>query len=203
MSIFGKIKEGLQWRFGLARQGIYENRMRRKYLHFGSKSRIQVPCEVNNARLMHIGDNVCIRNNAWIYAKANPEVQGPNLYIGDNSYIGRFAHICAYHKVHIGKNALIADKVFITSADHGYEDIDQPIRTQKLKLAPVAIGEDTWIGENAVILPGVTIGKHCVVAANSVVKRDVPDYSVVAGQPAKVIKLYDTVAGKWVKPAVN
>jgi acetyltransferase-like isoleucine patch superfamily enzyme len=68
-----------------------------------------------------------------------------------------------------------------------------------LKISPVEIGDESWIGENSVILPGVRIGRHCIIGANSVVNKDVPDFSVAAGQPAVIIKRYDYVSKEWIK----
>ena len=83
---------------------------------------------------------------------------------------------------------------------HGYEDIHKPIRIQPCKTAIVTIGDDSWIGANAVITSGVTLGKHVVVAAGSVVTKDVPDYSIVAGNPARILKQYNSNTNRWEKP---
>ena len=76
----------------------------------------------------------------------------------------------------------------MTALNHNFEDATQRIDEQGVGTKPVVIGDDVWIGANAVILPGVTIGRHCVVAAGAVVTKDVPDNSVVAGVPAKILK---------------
>jgi acetyltransferase-like isoleucine patch superfamily enzyme len=199
MRLIGIIIDYLSKRYDTFRRDRFQRYIRSLFSSFGPGSSIEQPATITRGDLMQIGSNVCIRTNAWIYARPHPEVKGQNLVVGDNSYIGRFIHICAYHSVHIGKNALIADKVFITSADHRYEDIRRPIIEQELTLGPVFIGDNVWIGENAVIMHGVTIGNHCVVGANSVVKKNIPDYCVVVGQPARIIKRYDFDSGKWVR----
>ena len=116
------------------------------------------------------------------------------LFIGDNCEFGDMTHIVAHEKVEIGKNVLIASKVFISDTSHGSykgENQDSPLippKSRKLVTSPVSIGDNVWIGENAVILAGVTIGDGCVIGANSVVTRDIDDNCIVAGAPAKLIR---------------
>ena len=81
--------------------------------------------------------------------------------------------------------------VYITDQNHGYEDIDQPIGTQLPSDDPVSIGSGSWIGSGAVILPGARIGRHVVVGANSVVRGEIPDNSVVVGVPGRVVRSHD------------
>lgn len=118
--------------------------------------------------------------------------------IGDGSRIGISNTIIG--PVTIGNNVIIAQNVVISALNHGYADITRPIRLQACSTSEVTIGDDSWIGANAVITSGVTIGKHVVVAAGSVVTKSTPDYCVVAGNPAKVLKIYDPVQEAWVKP---
>ena len=81
---------------------------------------------------------------------------------------------------------------------HAYENITLPISQQGInRIAPVTIGRETWLGENVLVLPGVTIGKHCVIGANSVVNTSIPDYSVAVGAPARAIKRYNPETGVW------
>jgi acetyltransferase-like isoleucine patch superfamily enzyme len=82
----------------------------------------------------------------------------------------------------------LAQGITVTALNHNFEDTTKRIDEQGISTKPVVIGDDVWIGANAVILPGVTIGRHVVVAAGAVVTKDVPDYSLVAGVPAKEIK---------------
>ena len=102
-------------------------------------------------------------------------------------------------KIIIGKKVLTADKVYISDNLHSYEDVTIPIIDQKIKqINHVEIGDGTWIGENVCIL-GVKIGKNCVIGANSVVTKDIPDYSVVVGSPAVIIKKFNITANRWEK----
>jgi len=89
----------------------------------------------------------------------------------------------------IESNVLIADRVYISDADHNFEDREVPIRLQGDHFkAPVRLRTGCWIGIGAVILPGAAVGRNAVVAANAVVRQDVPDYTIVGGVPAKILR---------------
>ena len=106
----------------------------------------------------------------------------------------------AINKIQIGKNVLFAGYVHITDHSHGYEDISQPIAPQKLiSKGPVIIEDDCWLGFNCEILSGVHIGKHCIIAARAVVTKDIPPYSIAAGNPAKIVKRYNMDTKQWEK----
>lgn len=109
------------------------------------------------------------------------------IIIGDNVQIGYGTIIHSSKSVSIGSNTQIAAQCYIIDADHGTA-LGELMQKQPLKSAPINIGEDVWIGTQCTILKGVTIGDHAVVAANSVVNKDVPPYAIVAGSPAKIIK---------------
>lgn len=109
-----------------------------------------------------------------------------DVTIGDYTRIG--IHNTIIGPVCIGNHVNLAQGITITALNHNFEDASKRIDEQGISTKPVVIGDDVWIGANAVILPGVTIGSHCVVAAGAVVTKDVPDNCVVGGVPAKVIK---------------
>ena len=154
----------------------------------GRRSRIGRGARIVGAQFVHIGSGVTIGGQAWMNAKDDRGDGAPTLRIGDGTYIGRFVQINAWRNVVIGNNVLIADRVFISDADHNYADTNTPIRLQGDSFrGAVILREGCWIGIGAVILPGVTIGRNSVVAANAVVTTDVPDRVVVGGVPAKVI----------------
>jgi len=83
--------------------------------------------------------------------------------------------------------------------NHGYEDINLPIHKQPVTTSPITVGDESWIGANAVVTAGVSIGKHCVVAAGAVVTKNIPDYSIAVGNPARVIKRYNPDSKQWEK----
>jgi acetyltransferase-like isoleucine patch superfamily enzyme len=99
----------------------------------------------------------------------------------------------------IGNNVIMAQHVVLSGLNHGYEDIDIPIMDQPCNTAPIIIEDDCWIGANAVITAGVTIGKHAIVAGGSVVTKDVESYTIVGGNPAKVLKKYDLESNAWIR----
>ena len=103
----------------------------------------------------------------------------------------------------IGNHVNFAQNVVITGLNHNFRDIHVAISHQGVSTKLVDIADDVWIGANSVILPGVSIGKHSVVAAGSVVTRSVPAYSICAGNPAKVIKQYDFEKDEWCKVSSN
>jgi acetyltransferase-like isoleucine patch superfamily enzyme len=122
-----------------------------------------------------------------------------DVTIGDNVMIGIGSVLTG--PVAIGNNVIMAQHVGVSGLNHGYADIHTPIRDQKCTALPVRIEDDCWIGTNAVITAGVTIGKHAVVAGGSVVTKDVPPFSIVGGNPARVLKQYNEASGLWEKPS--
>jgi len=109
-----------------------------------------------------------------------------DVMIGDYTRVG--LHNTIIGPVTIGNHVNLAQGITVTALNHNYSDTTKRIDEQGVSTKPVVIGDDVWIGANAVILPGVTIGSHVVVAAGAVVTKDVPDYTLVAGIPAKVIR---------------
>jgi acetyltransferase-like isoleucine patch superfamily enzyme len=119
------------------------------------------------------------------------------VIIGNNSRIGIGNVVIG--PVTVGNNVILAQNIVISGLNHGYEDIDLPIHKQPVSTAPIFIEDDSWIGANVVVTAGVTIGKHCVVAAGAVVTKDIPPFSIAVGNPARVIKQYNKQTGKWEK----
>ena len=109
-----------------------------------------------------------------------------DVIIGDHTRVG--LHNTVIGPVRIGSHVNLAQGITVTALNHNFADKDLRIDEQGVSTVPVTIGDDIWIGANAVILPGVTIGNHSVVAAGAVVTKDVPPHSLVAGVPAKIIK---------------
>ncbi|MDP3301478.1 MAG: acyltransferase [Sulfuricurvum sp.] len=168
----------------------------RTFKRFGKNVAIIAPDIIEGERFISLGDYVSINTKAWLLALRQNDTL-PQLDIGKGTTIGRFAHIVAIRDVTIGNNVLIADKVYISDNLHTYEDITQPIMDQPILFKQrVEIGDNSWIGENVSII-GASIGKHCVIGANSVVTRDIPDYSIAVGSPARVIKRYNSLTKQW------
>lgn len=170
----------------------------RSFKGYGTGANIYFPENIIGDEYITIGDNVYLGYGASILVMKTDNHE-PDLTIGDDSKIRRFFHIVCINKVTIGSNVLIADNVLIVDNAHGYEDVDLPIRLQPLvPLSSVEIGDGTWLGENVCVI-GAKIGKHSIVGSNSVVLNDIPDYSVVVGSPARVVKQYDSETGSWIK----
>ena len=109
-----------------------------------------------------------------------------DVVIGDYTRIG--IHNTIIGPVTIGNHVNLAQSITVTALNHNFDDANKRIDEQGVSTSQTVIDDDVWIGANAVILPGVTIGRHCVVAAGAVVTKDVPDNTLVGGVPAKVIK---------------
>ena len=120
------------------------------------------------------------------------------LQIGDDVRVTARCRITCAESIIIGDHVLIAPDVFITDHNHGMNPtIEDGYARQKLIIKPVHICDGVWIGQRASVLPGVTIGEHSIIGANSVVTHDIPAYSIAAGTPAKVIKRWNFVSNKW------
>jgi acetyltransferase-like isoleucine patch superfamily enzyme len=176
------------------------NRFRYKKYEFGAQ--VLKPLRVNGHEYISIGRNAVVQRYTWLFA-AKIDEHEPELIIGEGCAIGDFNHICAVRRVVFGRNVLLANGIYISDNLHGFEDIHTPIMHQPVRFkAEVHIGDGSWIGENVCII-GARIGKNCVIGANSVVTRDVPDYSIAVGSPAKVIKRYNPETGIWEQTEVK
>lgn len=127
------------------------------------------------------------------------------LVIGSQVLIGDYVHIVAQNHVEIGDDCLLASKIFITDTHHGSiskpDSKSSPLIAPNLRpldTKPVIIGKKVWIGESVSIMPGVTIGDGAIIGAHSVVTKNVPEYAMVVGIPAKVIKTYDFEHDLWI-----
>lgn len=118
-----------------------------------------------------------------------------DVVIGDRTRIGLGNTIIG--PVTIGNDIMFAQNIVASGLNHGYEDINMPIADQPVSTSLITIEDEVWIGANAVITAGVTVGKHSVVAAGSVVVKDVEPYSIVGGNPARVLKIYNHQTKQW------
>ncbi len=120
-----------------------------------------------------------------------------DVIIGNGTLIGMGNVIIG--PITIGSNVILAQNIVASGLNHEYKNIDIPICRQNVTTSQIIIEDECWIAANAVITAGVTIGKHSVVAAGAVVTKNIPPFSVAAGNPARVIKQYDPVVKEWVK----
>ena len=152
------------------------------YQHRGKHSVIHRSARMDTPpyRLFSLGNYSVIESFACINNAVG------DVIIGDHTRIG--LHNTIIGPVDIGNHVNLAQGITVTALNHNFSDTNKRIDVQGVSTNPVTIEDDVWVGANAVILPGVTIGEHCVVAAGAVVTKDVPPHSLVAGIPAKVIK---------------
>ena len=153
---------------------IYQHRGKHSVIH--RSARMDTP----PYRIFSLGDYSVIESFACINNAVG------DVMIGDHTRIG--LHNTIIGPVEIGSHVNLAQGITVTALNHNFDDTEKRIDEQGVSTNPVTIEDDVWVGANAVILPGVTIGNHCVVAAGAVVTKDVPPHSLVAGVPAKVIK---------------
>ena len=140
---------------------------------------------------LSIGDRTIVEDFSTLNNGVGDVSIGANTLIGlSNTIIG---------PVFIGDRVILAQNVVVSGLNHGYTEISTAIRDQPVTTAPIRIEEECWLGANVVVTAGVTIGKHSVVAAGSVVTKNIPPYSVAVGNPARIIKQYDFTRGEWLK----
>ena len=173
----------------------------KKFASFGKRSLIMwKPTTIFNEQYISIGDDTLIGPGVALSAGMVPGqecISKVVVSIGHRCLIGRGSGIVGHFSIEIGNDVWTGHHVYITDQNHGYEDVTRPISQQSQPERPVVIGDGSWLGHGAVVLPGVTIGKHVVIGANSVVTKDIPDFSVAVGSPARVIRQYDETLG-WV-----
>lgn len=164
---------------------------------FGSfgKGSIIVSPRIFNPKYIYIGKNCLINDKVWLASSGN----GSKLIIGNRVRIGRFSEIFAIQSITIEEGVVIAENTYISDNTHSFDDVNIPIRDQEvIPLNNVVVGSGTWIGRNACIM-GCKIGRNCVIGAFSFVKKDIPDYCVVVGNPARIVKRYNPQSGQWEK----
>ena len=182
------------------RNTYYVEHMKKNLKWIGEDVKCEYPFKIINPDCVTIGNNVVISSGSNIMAikKYNTQDFKPAISIGSGSYIGRYAHIVAASYIDIGKKVLIADKVYISDNQHSYRDVKIQIMDQDISVpGNIVIEDDVWIGENVCIFGSVRIGRHSVIGANSVVTRNIPELSVYAGNPGRIIKRYDVRSSSW------
>jgi len=179
------------------------NVIRTKLLFKGARI-IRFPFDVRGKRFISISKGFTTGVGCRI--EAYPVNTDKVLFIGENVQINDYVHITAMQKVSIGKNVLMASKIYISDCTHGSyagnENDSNPESVpadRALFSSPVIIKDNVWLGESVSVLPGVTIGKGTIVGANSVVTKDLPDFVIAVGIPAKPIKKFNFQSQKWEK----
>lgn len=142
----------------------------------------RVQLDVAPTARLRIGTRTQLLQDSWLIADADAVLE-----IGSDVFISQ--HVTISGTVTIGDDTLIAGYVTILDANHVIDDLRRPIRMQGGVTRPICIGRDVWIGTGVVVLPGVTIGDHAVIGANSTVTHDVPARAIAVGSPARVLRL--------------
>lgn len=185
----------VRWRFGSAKglfligKGVTIRQA--SFIHAGKNFIAQDHCEINglSQKGLVFGDKVTIGSYAIIRpTNLYGGEAGVGLKVGNNSSIGPYAYIGCSGYIEIGDNVMMSPRVSIYSENHNFSESTLPMIEQGVTRSFVKIEDDCWLAANSVILAGVTVGKGSVVAAGSIVTKDVPPYSIVAGNPARIIK---------------
>jgi acetyltransferase-like isoleucine patch superfamily enzyme len=173
------------------------------FKRFGHKTVIRRPMFILNGDCIEIGDQVSIWDGVRLQVVRDRPGRIPLLTIGSNTNIEQGVHIVCHNRVTIGKEVSITGCCAIVDVTHPYKDVHAGKIGDLIADddCTVEIGDGAFLGYGAVILPNVRVGKRAVIGANSVVTHDVPDFSVAAGNPAKVIRVYSEKLQQWVKPA--
>lgn len=167
-----------------------------------SKARIiRFPIEIRGKKFIDFGSRLTTGKGCRLEVFSTKEKK---LFFGNDVQINDYVHISAMSNVIIGDNVLMASHIYISDNSHGFyggergSNPDIPPIKRDYKIAPISIGNNVWIGEGVVIMPGVQIGNGCVIGANSTVTKSIPANSIAVGQPAKVVKKFDSETCQWI-----
>jgi acetyltransferase-like isoleucine patch superfamily enzyme len=159
------------------------------FLGRGLELRIARGARVELGRFVWLGDGTKVRCHEGL------------VEIGEKTVLGQECTISAYQRVRIGEQCVIADRAMFIDFDHGVVEVERPIRSQGIYKRDVEVGSNVWIGYGACILRGVSVGDNSIVGTNSVVTRDVPANAVVAGIPARIIRMREAPDElRWPRP---
>jgi acetyltransferase-like isoleucine patch superfamily enzyme len=174
------------------------------FASFGKDVSVHYTCDLprSRANYMSVGNHVTLGRDVWLNIPDVSICKEPAIIIEDGCGIGRRTVISAKNRIHIQRNALFGPSVLIMDHNHAFEDVRVPIGHQPMTPGgTIRIEEGCWIGFGAAIMCSrdeLVIGRNSVVGANSVVTRSFPAYSVISGNPGRVVKQFDPVKGVWV-----
>ncbi|MFC4233172.1 acyltransferase [Parasediminibacterium paludis] len=172
-----------------------------KFAEFGKGSIIETPFYSGNCEYIQIGGKCHIGPycDFGVVVEKNIKSFG-NIKIGESVWMTSRCQIYSKISVIVEDEVMIASNVFICDYTHGINRVDLAYQFQAYEpYGKILIGKGSWIGQNVVVLPNVTIGKQCVIGANSVVNCSIPDYSIAVGCPARVIKQWNNTSNSWEK----
>jgi acetyltransferase-like isoleucine patch superfamily enzyme len=173
---------------------------------FGAHVSLSPPCRLtrSSAYFIALEDDITLAADVWLNVQADSsESSPPKIVVRRGCSVGMRSTISAKNYIELGENVLTAPSVLIMDHNHEYSDPETPISQQGVTAGGrIVIGRNSWLGYGSVISCGkglLTLGRNSVVGANSVVNKSFPDFSVVAGNPARLIKRYDPTRGQWVR----
>jgi acetyltransferase-like isoleucine patch superfamily enzyme len=174
------------------------------FASLGTNFRVHYSCDLKRsiARYVKIGDSVLLDRDVWINIPVAPNGNEPVIVFDEGCKLGRRCVISARNKIHFERNVVFAPSVLVMDHNHAFEDVNVPIKRQGITAGgTIRIEEGCWIGFGAAIVCGkgeLVIGRNSVIGANAVVSRSIPPNSVVTGNPARVVKQFDSAKGEWV-----
>ena len=159
---------------------------------------------ITGKKYIEIGKRVTFRNFARVEVldKWHNQVFKPKLIIGDGTSFEQNLHLTCAGDMIIGNNCVFTGNVMISNIIHSNDVIDRNILLNDLIIKSVIIEDNCFVGYGAKIMPGVKIGRNCIIGAGSVVTKSFPPYSIIAGNPAKIIKKYDFDRMEWIKVSI-
>lgn len=164
---------------------------------------IRFPIDIRGHKYIDFGQRLTTGRNCRMDV-FDSQGRGKSLVFGNDVQLNDNVHIVCEDSIKIGNNVLMASHIFISDCSHGsYKGDDNdtppdiPPAKRPLPSYPITIGDNVWIGEGVIIMPGTTIGEGCVIGAHSVVSKDIPAYSIAIGTPAKAVKKYNFVTKHW------
>jgi acetyltransferase-like isoleucine patch superfamily enzyme len=169
-------------------------RMLRRKLWLGARLKLDGIAFIGPRVVLQVGKGARIELGRWSWLGHGTKIRCHEgvVSIGAKTVMGQECTISAYQQVKIGRECVIADRVMFIDFDHGVVEVERPIRLQGIYKRDVDVGNNVWIGYGACILRGVKVGDNAIIGTNSVVTKDVPANAVVAGLPAKVIRMRPT-----------
>jgi acetyltransferase-like isoleucine patch superfamily enzyme len=166
---------------------------RRLFTHAGRRWRTDGPLFLGSGLELQIGRRGRIDFGRFVWLGHGSKIRCHEgvVEIGAKTVLGQECTISAYERVRIGEQCVIADRAMFIDFDHGVVEVERPIREQGIYTRPVEVGSNVWIGYGACILRGVSVGDNAIIGTNCVVTRDVPANAVVAGVPARIVRMRD------------
>ena len=149
------------------------------------------PCFVAPDVRLEIGRDAQVRLGRWCWIGHGTKIRSHEglVEIGAKTVMGQECTISSFQHVSIGRECVIADRVMLIDFDHGVVEVERPIRQQGIYKRDVRVGNNVWVGYGACFLRGTTTGDNCIVGTNTIVTKDIPDNAVVAGAPARLVRM--------------